>query len=261
MKNIKKIIKSILNKVKRKEKIAMLHPGRCGSTVVGSLLNQHPSFYWSGEPFEKLMGTGPLLRDQVTKVIHEREQDKISKIYSFATKYPDGMHLSEDCINQSIPEYISLLTELNYNKFILVTRNNHLKRVISILKGRQTGEWHSEQKKENVLSVDVPIKNFEYGINKSGSLTDYFMIMDNDTRLVKDSIGGKPLLHIEYESDIEEDPIKAYRKICEFSGIKSLNPDIKLKKTNPFPVNKLIKNFDEVKKYLDGTSYAWMLNE
>ena len=241
----------------------MLHPGRCGSTVVGSLLNQHPSFYWSGEPFEKLMGQGPLKEETIVDIIKEREQDKISKAYSFATKYPDGMHLSNSCINKSIPDYIDLLNNLGYSKYILITRTNHLKRIVSILKGRQTGEWHTDQKQDKAKAkgVDVPIKDFEFGLNKKGSIIDYFKIMDNETKLIIDKIGEKPLLHIKYESDIEENPVKAYRKICEFVGIKSLSPEVKLKKTNPFPLEELILNFDEVKKYLQATPYAWMLDE
>ena len=30
----------------------MFHPGRCGSTVLGNLLNQHPSIEWDGEIYE-----------------------------------------------------------------------------------------------------------------------------------------------------------------------------------------------------------------
>ena len=259
--DIKRNIKSIINSVKRKEKIAMLHPGRCGSTVVGSLLNQHPDFHWSGEPFENLMDKGTLSKEQTIKVIKQREQDVISKIYSFATKYPSGMHLSKECINMDIPRYIELLCELKYKKFILITRRNHLKRVISILKGRQTGEWHSKQVKTKASPIEVPLENFAYGSGKSGSLIDFFKIMDTETELIIDTIGGKPLLHIVYETDIEESPLKAYRKICEFSGIKPLSPIVNLKKTNPFPLKKLISNFDEVQKYLSKTHYSWMLDD
>ena len=85
--------------------------------------------------------------------------------------------------------------------------------------------------------------------------------MDNETELIKDTIGGKPLLHIEYEVDIEADPRKAYKKICEFSGIKPLNPEVKLRKTNPFPVVELIENPDEVNAYFHGTPYQWMMDE
>ena len=259
--NIKQIVKSVLNKTQRKTKVAMLHPGRCGSTVVGSLLNQHPSFYWSGEPFEKLMGTDSLKNEAVIKVIKEREQDRISQVYSFATKYPDGMHLSDNCINKSIPDYIDLLNNLGYSKFILITRANHLKRIVSIIKGRQTGQWHTDQKQDKAKAVEVPIKDFEFGLNKKGSIIDYFKIMDSETKLIIDKIGEKNLLHIKYEPDIEENPVKAYRKICEFVGIKALNPEVKLKKTNPFPLTEMIVNFDEVKKYLQATPYAWMLDE
>lgn len=257
----KQFIKTLANKIVRQSKVAMLHTGRCGSTVVGSLLNQHPNFYWSGEPFEKLMGSGPLSDSRIRDVIKEREQDRISKIYSFATKYPDGMHLSDACIGKTIPEYIHFLTELDYKKFILITRKNHLKRVISILNGRKTGEWHTQKSKVTASTVEVPINNFDWGNEQVGSLTDYFDIMDREILIIKDCIGGKPLLHLEYESDIEEEPLKAYRKICEFTEIGPNNPVVKLKKTNPFIIKDLISNYEDVKAYLQYTPYAWMIHE
>ena len=259
--NIKRIIKFIINNINRKSKIAILHHGRCGSTVVGSLLNQHPLFHNSGEIFEKIMGKGPLHKERVKQIISNREHDTISKIYFFETKYPSVMHLSNGCINLTTPIYISLLSDLGYKKFILITRKNHLKRVISILKGRETGEWHSEKKIDKILKVNVPIDNFMYGAGISGSLIDYFKMMDEETKLIKETLGGKSLLQIQYEVDIEEDPRKAYQKICDFIGIKPIPTNVKFKKTNPFLLKHLIKNYKEVKQYFNNTPYSWMLDE
>src|SRR5688572_28775150 len=40
---------------KRVGNIAMLHAGRCGSSVLADLLNQHPDIRWGGEPFENML--------------------------------------------------------------------------------------------------------------------------------------------------------------------------------------------------------------
>ncbi len=260
--NTKESLKMILNTIIRKQKIAMLHSGRCGSTVLGSMLNQHPSFHWSGEPFEKLKREGrSLSREKVKYVIQQREQDTVSKIYSFATKYSYGMHLSENCINMNIPDFVSLLLNLGYKKYIIITRKNHLKHVVSIINGRVSGDWHTQKVTGNPNPVHVTIDDFEVGINMRMPLTEYFKQMDKETELLIDSIGGKPLLILEYETDIEDDPMKAYRKVCEFVGITVLKPEIKLKRTNPFPLNKLIINYIEVKKRLQDTPYVWMVYE
>ena len=81
------------------------------------------------------------------------ENDVFSKMFSFATKYSYGMHLSEDCINMSIQDYISLLSKMGYTKFILLYRKNYLKRVISILQGRFSGQWHTKN------DVNIPFKS------------------------------------------------------------------------------------------------------
>ena len=38
----------------RRTNVAMFHIGRCGSTAVGILLNQHPKIRWGGEIFASL---------------------------------------------------------------------------------------------------------------------------------------------------------------------------------------------------------------
>ncbi|MCX6973238.1 MAG: hypothetical protein NTZ94_02865, partial [Verrucomicrobia bacterium] len=61
------------------------------------------------------------------------------------------------------------------------------------------------------------------------------------------------------ENDIENDPLKAYSKICEFIGVKATKPTISLSKTTPFSIRDLIENFDEVASCLANTPYEWML--
>jgi len=63
-KHAKQIIKPLATRVLRifsdpinripKRKIAMLHLGRCGSTVLGNLLSQHAALYWGEEIYSSI---------------------------------------------------------------------------------------------------------------------------------------------------------------------------------------------------------------
>lgn len=250
-----------MNGLIRKEKVAMLHPGRCGSTVLGSLMNQHPDMYWWGEPFERLMKKGrALTTGEVIDTIKNAEQAKISKIFSFATKHPKDMHLSADCINMDINSYIDLLDRLGYKKFIVIERSNHLKRAVSMEVGRQSKEWHSMQEAKEARKVSLDPASFEVGINIFTSLKEYFESLDKESVETQRALEGKRVLNITYEEDIEADPTVAYKKVCQFLGVTPGAPEVKLKKTNPFPVKDMLTNFHEVEKALQGTRYAWMLS-
>jgi hypothetical protein len=244
------------------DKVAMLHSGRCGSTVLGSLMNQNPDMFWWGEPFEKRMNAGAALSlEDTVKIIRAAEQTKISKIYSFATKYLKDMHLSADCINMEIDSYINMLRELGYNKFIVIDRTNHLKRAISMEIGRKWNEWHSTEEAKEAHQVTLDPLHFQIGLNTFSSLIDYFKSLDTEFRNLLSALEGEQVLTVNYEKDIEHDPVIAYEKVCSFLGSNPGKPVVTLKKTNPFPVSELVKNFDSVKKTLLGTEYEWMLFE
>lgn len=258
----KEYIKASANFFIRKQKVAMLHTGRCGSTVLGDLMNQHPQMYWSGEPFERLMKLDKSLSiKEVDYVIKEHENKRISAIYSFATKYPTGMHLSKDCINMKIGPYIEHLKSLGYKKFILIERSNHLKRIVSIEKGRVSGLWHSSNEVNKTKKVVIDPLKFEVGINVYLTLNEYFKQLDDDLAEVKSNLNEQEFVCINYENDINNDPKVAYKKVCDFTGIEYKSPQVKLKKTNPFPLHQLIENYEEIKEYFEGSKYAWMLDE
>ena len=259
---VKDLIRKALNTVVRKQKVAMLHPGRCGSTVLGSLMNQHPDIFWSGEPFEKYMQLDRSLSlPQTKKIIQKAENTEISKIYSFATKYLQDMHLSKDCINMKLPEYINLLEELGYHKFIVINRSNHLRRAISIRRGLETNLWHTTNDITLSKKIFLDTQEFQVGLNRYMPLIKYFNSLDEEEEKLLHVLADFDTLLLNYESDIEKDPKRAYIKTCEFLSLSPVKVDVKLKKTNPNSIPELIVNYDEVKKVIENTSYSWMLKE
>ena len=264
MNKIKKNVKIILNAVYRKQKIAMLHPGRCGSTVLGLLINQNPELFWSGEPFLRKHSEKALEISEVNKVIKEAELMNISQVYSFATKYPRGMDLSENCIDLSIQEYVTLLKKNGYNKFVFINRENYLRRALSMEKGRKTGVWHKKAKENdstNSEKITLDPKHFQVGIDKYISLKEYFRQLDKEKDEIFDAVKGAPLLYLSYERDIEQNPLKAYSKYCDFVIVPEVQAKVELVKTNSGTLKSLIVNYSEVYEHLNGTEYAWMLND
>ena len=77
---------------------------------------------------------------------------------------------------------------------------------------------------------------------------------------VETLLAGKNVLNLTYEDDIEQDPQKAYRSICEFVNMEATKASVNYNKTNPFPLKDIIENFAEVKAALHNTPYEWMPN-
>ncbi|MEQ8414402.1 MAG: hypothetical protein RIB71_08040 [Imperialibacter sp.] len=202
-----------------------------------------------------------LKKEETVRIIKDSEAMAISKIYGFETKYPIGMHLSRHCLNMTIPDYVNFLKEFAYDSFILLNRKNHLKRVISMQRGRSSGIWHTMNASRKIDKVHINPMNFEVGLDINMTLVDYFRKLDIQREQVLNSLGNCSLLNLDYEADVSDSPMVGYRKICEFMGVVPLKPDIKLKKTNPFPASELVSNFEEVAQCLDNTPYAWMLYE
>jgi len=66
-------------------------------------------------------------------------------------------------------------------------------------------------------------------------------------------------LCLEYEADIESNPLRAYDKIVKFLELKPWVAQVATHRVNPQPVADLIVNFEEVRGALAGTTHEWML--
>lgn len=250
----------LISRIFRNKNIAMFHIGRCGSTVVGNMLNSHPDIAWGGELFEEIMAVDRRLENasDVKNIISNNCYSNIKKYYGFETKYMPQTHLSADCINMSLKSYIDLLCELTFTKFIVLHRRNYLRRAVSGEVGRKRGEWHSEKDVKNPTRVRLDIHAFKYG-QSTHELIDLFRLFDNNYKSLKDCISEQNALDLFYEDDILNDPTEAYMKICSYLEVKPSSPKVSLKKTNPFSCEEMIENFDEIQPLLESTEYAWML--
>jgi hypothetical protein len=242
----------------RRRNVAMLHPGRCGSTVVAEMLGDHPRVQWAGEIFEGVPWHSPTPAD-VTAYVERSSYATLAPYYGFETKYLPHHHLSADGIDMELADYLELLRRLHFSKFILLHRRNYLRRAVSAAVARAQGEWHAKVAPAEPTRVHVDVNAFQTG-NCKEPLVDLFRRMDDAFSLARRLLEGDHLLQLEYEDDVLDDPTVAYQKVCRFLGIEPLKARIKLQRTNPFPYDALIDNFDEVSVVLRDTPYAWMLD-
>ena len=49
--------------------------------------------------------------------------------------------------------------------------------------------------------------------------------------------------------------------MCDFLGVSDESPVIDLKRTNPFKIEEMVVNFEEIKVALNGTNYEWMMDD
>ncbi len=110
----------------------MFHTGRCGSTVLGSMLSGHSKVYWAREIFRPHMQTTSLgIPGIAAGTIKKSISDCNADVYGFETKYLSFHHLSRKAIGMDIQQYIRLLLELNFSHFVILQRRNYLRRAIS----------------------------------------------------------------------------------------------------------------------------------
>ena len=243
-------------------RIAMLHIGRCGSSVLARQLEKHRTIHWTREIYEPHFKTlddssapSPELFDpfqHLEAAIGKTERP----IFGLEIK-PYHLRL----LGCSKEKFLNHLASIDFEHFILLDRENKLRKILSSLKAHQSGVFHLKpdtSPKFEKIHIDpqrVPIDR------TSKPLLDFLQEYERDMQEFTELLPKKNTLFLSYERDIERDPYIGYLKICNILNIRPHRKRIPLSKTTPFPIRKLVENFDELQATLKGTPYEWMLEE
>ncbi len=247
-------------------RVAMFHFGRCGSTVVGNLLGQHPALRWDGEVFEKAftgnMRMGRLLLGYPALLLRLRMWRWWRLGYGFETKLHPAYHLNNDVLDMSISRYVDLLRRAGFDRFVVLERQNYLRQQLSEELGRERGRvWHQKVGTEPVLqSVSLPVDNLRVGGFRL-SLLESFESRDEVYTEIRRELQDDATLWLTYENEILRKPEAAYDAVCRFIGLEPASVHVRFTRTNPFPLREMILNWDEVAEVVRGTRYEWMLEE
>lgn len=235
-------------------RIAMIHHGRCGSQVLGDLLNQHSQICWEGEIFEPLIHKLP---KRPMSHLRRRVHACGNAMYGFETKlHHPGL------IGSDWPEYVKALEQLGFRKFIVQRRRNLLRAFISGLVAKAKGHvYHVPVGTPASLKKLTIDPKAVYFFDEPADLLETMRFTTRRLEFVQQLLKGHEVVHLTYEDDIAEEPTRGYRKVCEFLSVEEEPVTVSLGRTTPFPLSEIIENFDEVRAALAGTEFQWMIAE
>ena len=242
----------------------MFHLGRCGSSVLASLLQQHRCIVWDGELYTPIFAEW-VKKNGGVETVGEMPEDAVKKLrwrmcrafhrfYGFELK-PFHFRL----IGYPVELFTHQLDCLGFTHFVILDRKNRLRKILSSLIAHKRKRYHqfsgtrAELSRIKVNTDDVRI-DFE-----AKPLLDYLSDYDKQFETLHKLLQGRKLLKLTYEQDIQQKPKKAFLRICDFLGLQPCEVSIQFRRTNPFPVRDMLINFGEVESLLRGTRYGWML--
>jgi LPS sulfotransferase NodH len=259
------------------EKVVIIHFGRVGSTVLSELLNQNSELFSAGEIYNnnvnkyienKGKSWYEIYPNYIEFMENYYQETKLQnptflenkKYYIFEYKpYIEGCEIEYEKVIQDF-------NKVGIEKFIFLYRKNFLRRLVSSMISFETGVWHIQELPKKINQVYINVDNIEdsyIGYDyKNKSLCEAIKLYDNYVNQIEKYIHLNQGICLSFEDDIAENPCKAYQKVCNFLGIKPLdNPEIRLKRQNPYSLKEIIVNFEEVENYLKDTNFLHLLLE
>ena len=239
--------------------VVMFHTGRSGSSVIADMLGGHPAIHWDGELFNyrlMLWRKRPKYRMVEASGLIRRRMNLFDKpLYGFEVL---STHLHAGQMEER--QFIAALENLGIEHFILLTRRNVLRKLVSNLVARERGRWRLEAREAAPLTrVHVDTSNLQMASIKP--LVTHIRDTLADYATLRSALSSRRCLELVYEDDVHRDPRRAYRRICEFLGVEYVAAPVRHGRTTPHPLRQVIENYDEVAQVMSNTGFEWMLEE
>lgn len=244
----------------KRKGIFMWHHGRCGSTVLGRVLNQHPAIRWRGEIYEPYADAGtPRLNFRDDLKYTQLECGR--KLPGFEIKGLPSQHLPT--LGVSLRQFLDAVRELGFSHGIFLDRRNTLRKLISVQIVDQglRQSYHTAVGKDADLKGRLRVDPQRIRIQgKHAPLLDMIRHIEEETGKARQLMAEYfDFLPLYYEDHIEADPLVAYREILAHLGLPPHEAQVTLKRVNVKTLQELVENYREVEDLLAGTRYEWML--
>lgn len=243
----------------RPGKAVLLHVGRSGSTVLGSMLGQHRRVFWDGEALVQP------LREVRTNLgaaaarshLEQRARRAGSRFHLISIKF---YHLERYGLNAR--SGLRLLEDAGFTHFVVLRRRNLLRKLVSSVIASHTGRYHRRVGEGAPRATPVAIDPAHVAIDGANqSLVDHLDSWVGQFELFEAALADRPYLMLTLEDHVSNDPLDAYQRTCGHLGLAPGRPKIVYQPTNPFDLRELITNHDEVADALRQTRHAWMLGD
>jgi len=250
--------------------LATWHQGRCGSSVLGSLLNQHSRIQAQNEIFSRYMprrwGDQPVppMQEVLASAVRNAQKPvlnievKCLSAQNFAL-YPEAR----------FRDWLEAAAGHGFQRHLLIHRRNGLRRLVSHLMAQRSGVYVQQQDAQprdladRLLSIDL--EAIQEGV-ETHSLMGWLERYDHTYQQLRDGLQQwcqeqqQPApLELIYEEVIEPSPQLAYGQVCAALGLEPEPVQVRLKRINPEPLVQLIRNWPEIEALLAPTRFAWML--
>lgn len=241
--------------------VAMFHHGRCGSSVLGDLLDQHARIRWDGEVFNFKRSfwverASDADRADPLGVLRRRLARARKPIYGFECKLYHAR-----LIGIPLEELVPKLEALGFTRFVVLDRRNTLRKVVSSLVATRRGTARLPAGVEPPRTrVRVPVDAVPIDAT-CAPLVELLRGYQDGLQRLETILAGRPTLRLRYEDDLAADPVAGYRRVCAFLGVAPETPAVRLGRTTPWPWREVVENPAEVVAALAGTEFAWMAAE
>ncbi|MDX1623897.1 MAG: hypothetical protein R3199_07930 [Gemmatimonadota bacterium] len=238
----------------------MFHTSRTGSSVLGNMLDQHPDLSWRKESFNFNVRNREYLEmdDPVRRLLRDLRDGTWSRYVGIeVVPYQLRRYLDLD-----LPAFLEILRDLDYRPAILLHRRNLLRKIVSALVARKRERWRfaaHETVPFTTIAIDVE------RVPRTGPGADTRPLIEilelSERRVAELQRALDDVLELIYEEDVEADPRVGYRKICRHVGLPPHPVEIRDRRANPYPLSRVVENYDVLVAYLRGTRFEWMLEE
>ena len=240
------------------------HIGRCGSSVLGSLLAQHSAIGYSNEIFSPYMPRrrGDKALPDLAEVVAEARCRQSCRFHLFEVKHLPAQNLGlyPGCSRE---DWLQRFIDLGYERHLLMRRRNGLRRLLSHVRAANSGVYvASVGDTSPTEGVTIPLEAITHGF-QSRSLVEWLEEYEQGHQQMEAALdqAGLTWLELSYEDHIETSPMQAYGAVCRYLEIDPETPALQHRKINRGRLTDLVANFDAVQVVLAPTRFAWMLED
>ena len=248
--------------------VATWHEGRCGSSVLGALLNQHSQIQAANEIFSRYMprrwGNKPVpampevLQQSVAQAGKPVLQIEIKSLRAQnRSLYPE----------LTLEHWFEQLLAHGFRRQVILHRRNGLRRLVSHLMAQRSGVFVQS-------SGAPPLRREPLTVNTNSiregaethDLLHWLDLYASTHRTLVEALerfcAARALpspLQLIYEDSLEADPQLAYQQLCSWLELEPEPVTLLHRRINPEPLSQLIANWGEICNLIAPTPHAWML--
>ena len=248
--------------------VATWHEGRCGSSVLGALLNQHSQIQAANEIFSRYMprrwGDKPV--PAMEMVLQQTVAEARKPVLNIEIKSLRAQNRSLYA-DLSLEHWLEQLLAHGFRRQLILHRCNGLRRMVSHLMAQRSGVY--VQAAIAPLQERPPLRVNIAAIQEGAETHDLVQWLDIHEATHREMVEALQRfcsshtlpapLQLFYEESLEADPQVAYRQVCEWLELKPEPVTLLHRRINPEPLPQLIANWDEICRLIEPTDHAWML--